>query len=125
MNIGVTLWEKLKENPLKIIGRALTCLGLAFFLLSIETSIDVFFGAALILVVIGPIVLIISWIVNKEFTKQSFKLIFIGGFWFLLSIFGIGFWLANIMIYTSLILITLGIIVPIIGLIINKINEKQ
>jgi len=121
--MGTILWEKFKENPLKIIGYALTCLGLAFFLLSIETSIDVLFLYAIILVVIGPTVLIISWIVNKEFIKQSFKLIFIGGFWLVLSIFGIGFWLANIMIYTSMALIVLGIIVPIIGLIINKINR--
>ena len=123
--MGTILWEKFKENPLKIIGYALTCLGLAFFLLSIETSIDVLFLYAIILVVIGPTVLIISWIVNKEFIKQSFKLIFIGGFWLVLSVFGIGYWLADIMIYTSLTLIALGIIVPILGLIINKINKKQ
>ena len=122
------LWKD-KENmnkhrffSIKAIGLVLTFLGLAFFMLSIETSIDVFL-AAIILVVTGPIVLIISWIVNKEFTKQSYKLIFIGGFWFVLSIFGIGFWLANIMIYTSLTFIAIGIIVPIIGLVINKINR--
>ena len=117
MNIVQILLDKFKENPIKIIGLVLTYLGLAILLTEA-------FLYAIIMVVTGPILLIISWIVNKEFIKKSFYLIIIGGGWFVISVLGIGFWLANIMIYTSLALIALGITVPIVGWIINKTNGK-
>ena len=127
-----TLLEKFKGNPLKAIGLSLTYLGIALILVPVlmanfdflpkfDTSItDKMFLCFLILIVIGPIILIVSWVVNKELIRESVKLISIGAGWLILSVFGVGYWLANIMIWTSLILIALGIILPITAWIINK-----
>ena len=136
MNIVKTLLEKFKENPIKTIGLALTYLGIALILVPILLSnVDIFpnfdnsitdkmFLCFLILIVVGPFILIISWVVNKELRKQSPKLISIGVGWLVISVLGVGYWLANIMIWISLTLIALGIILPIIAWIINKINKE-
>jgi len=134
MNIGKVLLDKFKQNPVKVIGTVLTCLGLTLFLLPVlmlkfdsmpefdETTEMFLFICALVLVVAGPILLIISWIINKELMKESAKLFFIGCGWLVISVFGVGHWLANTMILTSFVLIASGMILPIIAWIIKKLK---
>ncbi|MCL1937949.1 MAG: hypothetical protein FWF52_06110 [Candidatus Azobacteroides sp.] len=137
MNIVKILSDKFRKNPIRGIGTVLTCLGLTLFLLPAVlsdfdfipkfsgTTTDVFFLCGLILLLVGPVFLIISWIINKELIKESVKLISIGGGWLVIFVFGIGYWLANIMVWISLVLIALGIILPIVAWIINRLKRVK
>ena len=122
----ILMLDKFRDNPIKIIGTVLTYIGIALLLLSLfviskKSNADLIVAlCAIILMAIGTIILIISWIINKELLKEGAKLTIIGGGWLFLSIFGVGYWLANIMICTSLVFMLLGIILPIINWIINK-----
>ena len=133
-------WQKytgnFKGKPLKLIGTIITYLGIALIVVpallaniglfpNINIPTEVFY-AFFIMVIVGPFLLIISWTIYRELIKEGPKMWIIGIGWLLISVFGIGHWLANIMLYTSLGLIAIGIILSIINILkYNRFTGKK
>jgi len=128
--------NKFKENPIKVIGLALTYLGIAILMVPVFLSQFDFFRKIdfpdemifcfFILVVIGPVLQIISWIKNKELMREGGKMIIISGGWLILGAFGAGYWLANILIFASLALIGAGFILAVVNMIkTNRFTRKR
>jgi hypothetical protein len=116
------LLDKFRNNPIEIIGTVLTCISVIAFLLAVKLNVEVLLLCGIILMVLGPAILIISWVINKKLHKKADRLIGIGATWLVFFVFGVGYWLANIMIWISLALILIGIALPIINWIIKKLN---
>ena len=117
-----TLLDKFRNNPIEIIGTVLTCISVIAFLLAVKLNVEVLLLCGIILMVLGPAILIISWVINKKLHKKADKLVGIGATWLVFFVFAAGHWLGNIMTWISLALILIGIALPIINWIIKKLN---